>query len=99
MKTFKRYCRDTNIIEGFDRTAAVKDALVWLEGRFGTDIYIFKDTEDMEMSGSNTKVYDINVDGRTYILNLRKFDCGADEGRDVLKFDIKPDILEVSDGS
>lgn len=94
MKTFKSYHKASMINEKFDRVAAVKDALKWLDGKYGADIYTFKDIEGMEMSGNKIKTYDINVGEKTYKINLRKFDSNGDGEQDTVGFDILPDAEE-----
>jgi len=94
MKTFRNYQKAINLNEEFNRAAAVKDALQWLDGKYGKELYTFKDIEGMEMSGDKIKTYDINVGEKTYKLNLRKFDSNGDGELDTVGFDIMPDVEE-----
>ncbi len=85
------------IIEAFDVDKAVKDALKWMEGKYGKDLYNFKHIENMNMDGNVVKTYDITVDDNTYILNLKKFDSNGDGSLDTLGFDVLPANDEVAE--
>jgi len=76
------------LIEEFDNTKAVKDALVWLKQKYD-DRFTFKNIPSMKMNGVNCKSYDINVGNETYQLNLRKFDSNGDGKNDTLGFDVQ----------
>lgn len=93
MKSFK-YFQSKTINEEFDVDKAVKDALHWMENKYGKELYTFKHVEGMNMNGSKTKSYDINVGENTYKLNLRKFDSNGDGEMDTVGFDVQPDHNE-----
>jgi len=94
--TFKQY-KKTSINEEFDEAKAVKDALQWMENKYGSDMYKFKNIENMKMDGEKTKSYDITVGENTYTLNLKKFDSNGDGNLDTLGFDVLPDAEEEED--
>lgn len=93
MKSFSQYKNNT-ISEEFDTTKAVKDALQWLGNKYGKDLFTFKHIESMNMDGDKIKSYDINVNGNTYKLNLRKFDSNGDGETDMVGFDVQQDHNE-----
>jgi hypothetical protein len=88
MITFKKYLSEA--IE-FNEEQAVKDALKWMKNKYD-DLYDFMHIPGMDMNGENTKTYDIVVDGRTYILKLKKFDSNGDGKKNALGFDVKPAV-------
>jgi hypothetical protein len=88
MFSFKKY-----LIEAteFNEEQAIKDALKWMKNKYD-DLYDFKNIPGMDMNGENTKTYDIVVDGRTYILRLKKFDSNGDGKKNALGFDVLPAV-------
>ena len=83
---FKNY----KLLKEADETsqAAVKDALAWLNKKYGEELYTFKNMPNMKMDGTKIKTYDINVGEETYALNLRKFDSNGDGELDTVGFDV-----------
>jgi predicted RNA-binding protein with TRAM domain len=49
------------------------------------------------MEGQHTKQYDIIVDGRTYILKLKKFDSNGDGKKNAIGFDVLPAVEPQED--
>jgi hypothetical protein len=94
MKPFKKYL---NEVSTFDDKKAVQDAEKWLANKYGKDLYTFQNIPGMKMEGEKTKSYDIVVDGRTYQLNLKKFDSNGDGTLDTLGFDVLPSIEPEED--
>jgi hypothetical protein len=78
------------IREDFNQTKAVKDALTWLNDKYGKDMYKFKYIDGMVINGTKSKTYDINVGDNVYQLNLRKFDSNGDGISDTVGFDVQP---------
>jgi hypothetical protein len=95
MKPFKKYLNENQA--AFNDKQAVSDALKWLENKYGKDLYTFQNIPGMDMNGEKTKQYDIVIDGRTYILNLKKFDSNSDGTLDSLGFDVKPSVEAEED--
>jgi predicted RNA-binding protein with TRAM domain len=89
MKPFKKYL---NEVAEFNDKQAIKDSEKWLNNKYGKDLYTFKNIPGMKMEGEKTKVYDIVVDGKTYQLNLKKFDSNGDGNLDTLGFDVLPSV-------
>lgn len=83
--------------EEFNLDKAVKDALKWMENKYGKDLYNFKHIENMNMDGDVVKTYDITVGDNAYILNLKKFDSTGDGELDTLGFDVLPAHVEEED--
>jgi len=90
--TFKK-----RINEEFNLDKAVKDALKWMENKYGKDLYNFKHIENMNMDGDVVKTYDITVGDNAYTLNLKKFDSTGDGELDTLGFDVLPASVEPED--
>jgi len=78
------------ITEEFNLDKAVKDALKWMENKYGKDLYSFKHIENMNMEGDIVKTYDITVGDNAYTLNLKKFDSSGGDELDTLGFDVLP---------
>ena len=91
--TFKQYTK-SQINEEFDLNKAVKDATLWMENKYGKDMYTFKHIENMDMAGQKVKSYDITVGENTYKLNLKKFDSNGDGDSDTIGFDVLSDAIE-----
>ena len=96
MQRFSSYKR--SLKEEFNIHDAVKDALIWLENKYGKDLYTFKHIEKMNMDGDTTKVYDIHVKDNAYVLNLKKFNSVGDD-LDILGFDVYPANDSSEEGS
>jgi len=82
------------LTEEFNLDKAVKDALKWMENKYGKDLYNFKHIENMNMEGDIVKTYDITVGDNAYTLNLKKFDSSGDGELDTLGFDVLPAHVE-----
>ena len=81
----------------FNEKQALKDAMSWLENKYGKDLYTFKNIPGMDMQGEKTKVYDIVVGDNHYILNLKKFDSNSDGTLDSVGFDVLPAVAPDED--
>ena len=93
MISFKKYLKEA---EEFDEKKAVQDALKWMKNKYD-DLYDFKHIPGMSMEGQHTKQYDIVVDGRTYILKLKKFDSNGDGKKNAIGFDVLPAVEPQED--
>ena len=95
MLSFKKFLEEqTEKQTEFNKKQAVKDALKWLENKYGKELYKFKHIPNMKFEGEKIKKYDISVDGKEYELRLKLFDTNGDGSSDTLGFDVLPAIEE-----
>jgi len=103
MKTFISYLKEEEDTKSkvadapktpsnFNDKQAVKDALQWLEGKYGKDLYTFKNIPGVKRDGEKTKTYDIVVGKNPYELFLKLFDTNGDGNLDTLVFDVQPAV-------
>jgi hypothetical protein len=88
-KSFKKYLNEA---AEFNDKQAVKDAISWMENKYGKDLYTFQNIPGMKMEGEKQKTYDIAVGDKTYQLHLKKFDSNGDGVLDTLGFDVLPAV-------
>ena len=83
---------DENPDVDFNKDQAMKDAETWLIGKYGDGLYDFVHVPGIEEESEGDRTYTIAVDGRAYVMVLRKFEASTPNKDGDLKASVGWDI-------
>ena len=75
------------LVEEFDQSTYLKDALEWLNKKFPDKGYEFKHTPMMK---NDTKTYNVSINGKEFDIVGRLMDSNSDSKKDTVLFRINP---------